>query len=467
MNFNSPQFLLFLLVALAGYALVFRSARARDLLLLAASYFFYMSWNWKYAALIAVSTVVDYWLSFRIAESQRPGRRKLLLAVSVCMNLGILFVFKYFNFAVDLTDRAAGTFGYDLAWLQHRLLLPIGISFYTFETLTYTIDVYRGVIKPERSLTKFALYLTFFPHLVAGPIVRAADFLPQLHRTPPVNDERVASGLLLMFRGLIKKIMIADLLASLGVDAIFASPAEFSSFDLLLGLYGYAFQIYYDFSGYTDIARGCARLFGFELPLNFDRPYLSQSPREFWTRWHISLSTWLRDYLYIPLGGNRGSPARVRFNLLTTMVLGGLWHGAALNFLFWGLYHGLLLALTRRDPHHGAAPAVVSRQLLRVFVTFHLVVFGWLLFRIASWESLVTYLNGLRALTVGSRLSPLFVAVLLTGAAIHFSPRGLETVASRAWLARSTHVQAAGFAILIVLFVGCSLGTPSFIYFQF
>ncbi|HVA45532.1 MAG TPA: MBOAT family protein [Pirellulales bacterium] len=466
MNFNSAEFMVFLTVVLAAYAAVFRSARLRDVVLLCASYFFYMSWNWKYAGLIAASTVVDYWISLRLHAEQRPRLRKGLLTVSVCMNLGILAVFKYYNFFIDLAGGATELFGTDISWLRHKFLLPIGISFYTFETLTYTVDVYKRVIAPERNLMKFALYLTFFPHLVAGPIVRAADFLPQLHRTPPVSVDRFQSGMFLAFQGLFKKVILADLLAGLAVDAVFADPLRFSSFDLLMALYGYAFQIYNDFSGYTDIARGVSKMFGFELPENFNRPYLAENVRDFWGRWHISLSTWLRDYLYIPLGGSRGTAARVRANLMITMLLGGLWHGAALNFLFWGGYHGALLCLAHAMPKRAAA-ATPAGRLANRFVCFHLIVAGWLLFRIGTWAGLVDYVQGLASFSGGSALSPLFYTVLMLSAVCHLAPQVWSPAFTGWWVRRPAFVQAVAYAGLILVFCGSSLGTPSFIYFQF
>ncbi len=466
MNFNSAEFMVFLTVVLVLYAVVFRRELARNLLLLSASYFFYMSWNWKYAGLIALSTVVDYVVALALAGENRQGRRKRLLIVSLVLNLGLLGLFKYYNFFVDLAQGPLTVFGHDVTFLQHHLLLPVGISFYTFQTLSYTIDVYRREIPCERNFVNFALFVSFFPQLVAGPIVRAAHFLPQLHRTPQVSEARFASGMWLMFQGLFKKIVIADLLAGLGVDAVFADPSRFSSLDLLLALYGYAFQIYNDFSGYSDIAIGVARMLGFELPINFNRPYLAENVREFWSRWHITLSTWLRDYLYIPLGGNRCGPWRVKFNLMVTMLLGGLWHGAAIHFVLWGCYHGLLLCAAHGTPRSAPSASPLTR-LRRQFVCFHLVVFGWLLFRIGTWDALASYLAGLAQLSGGTALSPLYVGVLALAFLTHVVPRSLFDTLARWWCQQPAFLQGAGYAGLVLAFVGLSLGTPSFIYFQF
>lgn len=466
MNFNSPEFLFFLPLTLVVYALVFRRERLRDAWLLAISYFFYMSWNWKYASLILLSTVIDHYVGRAMHASNDPKHRKRLLILSMVSNLGLLAVFKYYNFFLEVGQVAAGPLGLDLAFLRHELLLPVGISFYTFQTMSYTLDIYRRELEPEPSFLKFSVFVSFFPQLVAGPIVRAADFLPQLRRTPEVTKERVHDGLRLVFQGLFKKIVVADLLAGLGVDAIFARPGDFSSIDLLFALYGYSFQIYCDFSGYSDIAIGTARIFGFELTKNFDRPYLAQNVREFWARWHISLSTWLRDYLYISLGGNRGTPRRTHFNLLMTMLLGGLWHGAAMNFVLWGAWHGLLLVFARGSTKFDTeAPAhvIVRRRLL----TFHLVVVSWLLFRVTSMQNFLDYSSGLLRLSAGTQLSPMYYAVLGVGVVLHVIPQSTAAGWGHRWCALPAPVQAVVYAGCLLLFAGLSLGTPSFIYFQF
>jgi D-alanyl-lipoteichoic acid acyltransferase DltB (MBOAT superfamily) len=332
--------------------------------------------------------------------------------------------------------------------------------------MSYTIDLYRGENVLEKDFLRFAVFVAFFPQLVAGPIVRAKQFLPQLHELPNVTVERFHDGLLLVFRGLIKKIVIADLLATLAVDKVFAEPSAYSSWDLLVALYGYTFQIYNDFSGYSDIAIGLAKMLGFDLPLNFNRPYLSQNVREFWTRWHISLSTWLRDYLYISLGGNRGSWIRVRVNLMVTMLLGGLWHGAALHFIFWGAYHGVLLVLTRATPRI-SEPSSICRTIARQIGCFHLIVFGWLLFRVQDMQNFTDYIQGLASLRGGSKLSDIFYLVLAGAVVTHIVPmRRIETVS--AWfLTRPVPVQAAVYATLLLLFCGLTFEAPSFIYFQF
>ena len=466
MNFNSPEFLLFFPAVVLLYLAAFGREHLRNAVLLIASYVFYMSWNWRYAGLIAFSTLVDYGIGLRLAHEDRPGRRRALLWASLTLNLGLLALFKYFNFFVGLAAGGAALVGQDVSALYHHLLLPVGISFYTFQTLSYTIDLYHRRIEHEPSLMRFAIYVSFFPQLVAGPIVRASEFLPQLRATPRVTRARVDDGLRLMFQGLVKKVVLADGLATLGVDAVFANPRAFSSWDLLLGLYGYAFQIYCDFSGYSDIAIGAARVLGFELAPNFNRPYLAQNVREFWTRWHISLSSWLRDYLYIALGGNRGRPSRVRFNLMATMVLGGLWHGAALNFVFWGAYHGVLLMLARKATKHDDE-ASLALKVRRRLVCFHLVLVSWLLFRVTSLDNFLDYVRGLGELTGGTRLSGLYYLVLASAAGLHLSPQVRLARLAERFNALPSPLQATAYAGLMLVFVTVSFGAPSFIYFQF
>jgi alginate O-acetyltransferase complex protein AlgI len=465
MNFNSPEFLLFFPGVVFLYALVFRRDLLRTLLLLFASYAFYMSWNWKYAGLIAFSTLVDYLVGLELARRDAPRVRRALLVTSLTANLGLLGLFKYYNFFLESTEATAHLFGWEFSFPGHSLLLPVGISFYTFQSLSYTIDLYRRQIGVERSLLRFAVYVAFFPQLVAGPIVRAKDFLPQLRVTPPVSGRRVDEGMALIFRGLFKKVVIADLLASLGVDAVFANPGAYSSWDLLFAVYGYSFQIYNDFSGYSDIAIGAARVMGFDIPRNFDRPYLSQNLREFWTRWHISLSTWLRDYLYISLGGNRGRPMRVAVNLFLTMLLGGLWHGAAWNFVLWGAFHGFLLLGGRRGERRPVRDGFARTW--RQLACFHLVVFGWLLFRIESMGDLATYLRGLLDLSGGTQLAPLFYLVLSLGVALHLWPSRWYDQLEAIFLARPVGLQAAAYAAGLLVFLGATVGAPAFIYFQF
>ena len=448
------------------YTFVFYRERWRDVLLLAASYFFYMSWNWKYAGLLAFSTIVDYSVGLMLAREQRPHARTYILIVSLTSNLGLLALFKYYNFFIDLSGPAIAMFGLDLSLLRHELLLPVGITFYTFQTMSYTIDVYRGERVLERNFLKFAVFVAFFPQLIAGPIVRAKQFLPQLHHLPNVTPQRFHDGLFLVFKGLSKKVLIADLLATLAVDNVFTHPLDFSSWDLLIGLYAYTFQIYYDFSGYSDIAIGLAKMLGYDLPQNFNRPYLSQNVREFWSRWHISLSTWLRDYLYISLGGSRVAPWRVKVNLMITMFLGGLWHGAALHFICWGVYHGLLLILARQGPRTSDTRTWGKKIVLQIGC-FHLIAFGWLLFRVQDLNNFLDFIHGWSRFTVGTRLSGVFYIILGLGMLFHiFPPQRLEQLAQW-WIMRPVPIQAVTYGTLLLIYAGMTLEAPSFIYFQF
>ncbi|MDF0643649.1 MAG: MBOAT family protein [Nitrospira sp.] len=466
MTFNSSEFLFFFPLVFMVYMIAFDRERWREMALLVSSYVFYMSWNWRYAGLLALSTVVDYTVGRLIVGEPRTNVRRAILIASLCSNLGMLCVFKYYNFFVELATPTIIFLGSDVSFLKHELLLPVGISFYTFQTMSYTIDLYRGEKVLERDFLKFAVFVAFFPQLVAGPIVRAKQFLPQLHRLPLVTPERVQDGFLLVFRGLFKKIVIADLLGLLAVDKVFANPSAFSSWDLIIALYAYAFQIYNDFSGYSDIAIGLARILGFDLPKNFDRPYLSQSVREFWTRWHITLSTWLRDYLYISLGGNRGTPWRTRVNLMITMLLGGLWHGAALHFIVWGAYHGFLLILWR-DKGGGPSLSCWWITVRKQLICFHLIVFGWLLFRVQDLSELLRYIESVLRNGWGTQFHGIFYAIFGLAILLHIVPiKRVQKIESQ-FLRLPVPVQASAYAMLLVLFCGFTLESPAFIYFQF
>jgi D-alanyl-lipoteichoic acid acyltransferase DltB (MBOAT superfamily) len=465
MVFNSVEFAIFLPIVLGVYAFIYQKNSARDVWLLLCSYVFYMFSYWKYAGLIGFSTIIDYTIALRMQKETDPRIRKLLVVLSVTVNLSILGVFKYYNFFAESTSQALAAYGIDTGPVFHHLVLPAGISFYTFQSLSYTIDVYRKKIDAERNFIRFAAFIAFFPQLVAGPIVRAADFLPQLHKRLTIDSAMVSSGITLILVGLFKKIVFADLLALLAVDAVFKQPTAYSSFDLLMALYGYAFQIYCDFSGYTDIAIGTALLFGLHLTLNFDKPYLSQSPSEFWKRWHISLSSWLRDYLYIPLGGNRGSELFTMRNLMITMVLGGLWHGAATHFVLWGFYHGALLVLYRVMDNAGIN-APVPPLVKRIFF-FHLIVLGWLIFRVPDMQSFTTYLHGLAQLSMGTQFSALYFLVLAAACVAHFVPYSVVERITQWNQTASLPVRSAAYAALLLVFFALSINSSAFIYFQF
>ncbi len=467
--FHSIHFLVFFPIVLALYWGLRRIPLARQLFLLAASYYFYMSWNVTYGLLMLLMTTVDFVVAGRIAASTSRNARKTWLLLSLTSNLGMLFVFKYYNFFVDNVSSVVGQTGL----YHHALVLPLGISFFTFEALSYTIDVYRGVLTPTRSFLRFCLFISFFPRLVAGPIIRASHFLPQLERTPQFDDRAAEAGLGRIILGLFKKMCIADVLGMTLVDPVFADPSASGSWRLLLAMYAYAFQIYYDFSGYSDIALGAAKMLGFDLPINFNRPYLATSMRDFWRRWHISLSTWLRDYLYVPLGGGRGSAWKTARNLAIVMLLGGLWHGAAWGFVLWGAVHGLLLAAGRlfhaaTGVDADATNQPLSSRLARIVVTFHVAAGCFVLFRAPDFATLTSFFGSLvRSSGELNTVPSIAYAALIVAALLEWMPR--RWLEGLAWVyARLPCPMQAGVITVSLLTFGALGGTGApFIYFQF
>lgn len=460
--FNSLDFLLFFLVVLTLYFLLRQKWKARKVLLLVASYAFYMAWNPPFVLLLLGSTLLDYSAARRIERI--PGRRGRLawLLASCIGNLGVLAFFKYGDFLVSniwwLFEPTAG-----YPQFLRELVLPVGISFYTFQSLSYTIDVYRGVREPTRNLLDFALYVAFFPQLVAGPILRAGDFLPQLDSNRQVTAEHALSGANQAVRGFAKKILIADVLAEY-VDIVYGTPGVFGAWNQWIAIYAYAFQIYFDFSGYSDIAIGTARMLGFRVPENFRLPYLSGNLAEFWTRWHISLSSWLRDYLYISLGGSRVAHSRVYSNLMITMLLGGLWHGAAWGFVLWGAYHGLGLVIHRtlfRERTLFSVPRPIA-----VFVTFHLVCLGWVFFRAESLPDILVILRALTDFTTPVYEIPPLVLVVLPLAFLSHA-LGASSRLREAWNGAAFDVHALAWCGVAVAVLLLSSATEKFIYFQF
>ena len=344
MVFNSIQFVVFFAVVYGAYRIL--PHRAQNWLLLVSSYVFYAAWDWRFLSLLIASTVVDYTVARYLDVLPDGPRRRRVLWISIGFNLGVLGFFKYFGFFVENFDALAQWFGVDVSVPVLHVVLPIGISFYTFMTMSYVIDVYRREIPATRHPLDFAVFVAFFPHLVAGPILRAPALLPQISSPRRITREQMVEGTWLVTWGLFKKVFVADNLATVA-NAVFAQGHSPSALEVLIAVYAFAFQIYGDFSGYSDIARGLSKWMGIELSLNFRFPYFVRSPQAFWRHWHISLSTWLRDYLYFPLGGNRGSQLATYRNLMITMILGGLWHGAAWPFVFWGIYQGALLVMYR------------------------------------------------------------------------------------------------------------------------
>lgn len=467
MLFNTPLFFLFFSCFFILYSFIFLRHFPRVLLILVGSLIFYAGWNFRFIPLLIFSGVVDYFVANAIQNSSDIRRRKLLLAISIATNLGILAIFKYSNFAMASVADLFGLFGYEMSWTMLNVLLPVGISFYTFQSMSYTIDVYRGDMKARKGLLTFIAALSFFPQLVAGPILRARHILPQLERLPSPTWLGVKHGSLLFTIGLFKK-TLADLLAT-NVSHAFDGGAV-SLLDSWTGTLAFAAQIYGDFSGYTDMAIGVGMILGFQIPLNFRLPYFASSPVDFWKRWHISLSSWLRDYLYISLGGNRNHRYR---NIMITMLLGGLWHGAAWTFVIWGFFHGAIIvathALAAMSPFRrfGASAAFLPR-LLKWAITFYLVLIGWVFFRaqdLGAALSLLASMHGIGAADVGASGNLAFILTVAALIVMHFFDwiilRYHNGIEKRVWL----------FWPLLFLFqfICFVFGAPSdaFIYFQF
>lgn len=376
--FNSGFFFFYFLFVILVYQLLYKHKLARIFFFTLCSFYFFYKACGFYFLLIVLSAVVDFNLSNWIYKTLNPTKRKLLLVISVVINLGSLAYFKYTNFFIDIIN--------DLQIGQIKplyILLPIGISFYTFENLSYTIDVYRKQFKPVKSFLEYCFFLSFFPKLVMGPIVRASDFIPQIKKDIFVSEHDVSKGLFLIMAGLFKKVVVSDYIYINYVQYIFDTPEKYSGIECLFGVYGYALVIYCDFSGYSDMAIGMAQWMGFSIPANFNTPYQSTSITEFWRRWHISLSSWLRDYLYIPLGGNKKGKVRQYFNLFTTMLLGGLWHGASWNFVIWGALHGTALAIDKLRLTFFPNQKFMKFpfNFLGWLITFNLVCFCWIFFK--------------------------------------------------------------------------------------
>jgi alginate O-acetyltransferase complex protein AlgI len=448
--------------------------RPQNYLLLAASYYFYACWDPRFLALLVLSTVMDYACGLAVDRIENPRRRGLFVALSMALNLGMLGYFKYFNFFAESLQTALAGAGVNVALSHLEVVLPIGISFYTFQSMSYVIDVYRKDIPPTRNFIQFAAFVSFFPHLVAGPIMRPTTLLPQVARPRKFDLGQFYRGAYLIFWGLTKKVVIADNLAEHVVQPLFDQWQTIDGGLALVAIYAFAFQIYCDFSGYTDAARGIAKCLGFELALNFNLPYFATGPQDFWSRWHISLSTWLRDYLYIPLGGNRGSKLKLHRNLLLTMIIGGLWHGAAWTFVLWGAYQGALLVGQRLarpwlDRIRPVEP--IDRacwKLVRIVATFHMICFGWLLFRAQSLAQVVGILRaivGRPAIPAASYLVPLALLVLplLLYQAVQYASKDLDVIARTPWYVRSAFYTACFYAFVLA----GNFGGSQFIYFQF
>jgi D-alanyl-lipoteichoic acid acyltransferase DltB (MBOAT superfamily) len=473
MLFNSLDYALFLSAVLAIYWSLPRGWQ--NLFLLAVSYAFYGFWDWRFLGLIWLTTLIDWRVGIALGAPRGPRERRWILSVSLVANLGVLGFFKYSGFFATSLQRLLAGVGIELSPFTLDVVLPVGVSFYTFQALGYSIDVYRRRVEPARALSEFALFVAFFPQLVAGPIERAGHLLPQLRAPRRFGWAPFGAGGWLLLWGIFKKAVVADNLARL-VEIVYSptgSPPPTGG-EALFGTFAFALQIYCDFSGYTDVARGTAKLLGFELVRNFDLPYLSASPSEFWRRWHISLSTWLRDYLYIPLGGNRRGEARTYFNLLVTMVLGGLWHGAAWTYVLWGAYHGVWLALHRALEPALARLAPSGRLAARVWrtgcvaVTFCGVCFGWVLFRAGSLSEVGRVLGSVADPRAGRAAGWLLPLAVLLAPLLLVEVAAARTGRAEPVLAWPAPLRVAVYTVIfyLIVFLGEDFGAP-FIYFQF
>lgn len=487
MLFNSPLYGVFLLGTWAVFWLLRRARIPRALFLVVASYGFYFYGTWDAASgepvplrpmlwatlclgVIFVGSTIDFFVGRALGRARGRAKRNALLLVSLVYYLGVLAVFKYWNFAADSIAALLAAVGAHVSPTHLRLVLPFGISFFTFETMSYTIDVWRGEMPPADKYLDYLLFVCFFPHLVAGPIVRPYQMLPQLAAEPRVDAAMQARGLLRIATGLAKKIVIGDFLAQAIVNRVFATPERFSALEVLLSVYAYAVQIYADFSGYSDVAIGSAALFGYELPENFDAPYVSKNLQEFWHRWHISLSTWLRDYLYKPLGGSRGTTVATYRNLMTTMILGGLWHGASWNFVIWGTLHGGALAVTRMwQRARGKRTPGAAGQVVAMVATFHFVCLAWIFFRAPTFEHALLSISQIaRGTWTLEHITPKVLAVVAVAMGLHFLPAGWETRAREAFARRSALEQGLLLAAAAVaLHLAASAKPEPFVYGQF
>jgi D-alanyl-lipoteichoic acid acyltransferase DltB (MBOAT superfamily) len=475
--FPTPEFAIFFSLVFVCSWLLRPKPVAWRIFLLVASYVFYAWWDPRFTLLLLVSTLLNQSAARLIERSPSERSRRGWLIAAMVGDLGILGFFKYYGFFVTSVAGGFDKLGLSMNPPLLQVILPVGISFFTFQAMSYVIDIYRRDGEPY-PLLDFAVYLSFFPHLVAGPIVRARELLPQLQEKGDPRHINASLAFRLIFSGLFKKVVISSFLAQAIVDPVFGTPNQHSALETLFGIYGYAIQIYADFSGYTDIAIGCALLLGLRFPQNFDAPYTSQTIQEFWRRWHMTLSFWLRDYLYIPLGGNRGSEGRTQRNLFLTMVIGGLWHGAAWRFVIWGSIHGAAMCLERAWARRRAAvraatgqpepPPSVGWSIGRWLLTFNIVCFAWVFFRATDFSDAMDVLSRLTAFGASPLVKPMVVFVIVGMIAAQFVPTKstdrVQVVFSRMAPVLQGLILGTGFLLVDAL---GPVGVAPFIYFQF
>lgn len=487
--FTQLFFWVFFLVVLLGYALIYRRIALRNGYLFVVSLYFYYKCGGVFIWLLLFSIIVTYLIGIGIYKSKIKWIRRMFVTLSVCISILLLAYYKYTYFFINLWNQLLHTHivtqDYIASWSnQHfdshfdfsTIVLPVGISFFTFQALSYTIDLYRHKTLPVKNIIDFGFYKSFFPQLVAGPIVRAAEFIPQIYTRYSLSNREMGHALFLILNGLIKKMLISDFISINFVDRVFDNPLSYSGFENLMSIYGYTLQIYCDFSGYTDIAIGLALLLGFRIPINFNSPYKANNLTDFWRRWHISLSSWLRDYLYIPLGGNRKGKLRMHFNLLITMLLGGLWHGANLRFIIWGGLHGLGLVFEKwwKTVVPSSQQKYGYRNLLTQIITFQFVAFAWIFFRAGDMHVVGDMLSQIFH-HFGAALIPAMIKsyayiffIILLGFIIHWLPDGFKEYYRGRFIRTSIYTKALIFilAILLITQVKSSMIQP-FIYFQF
>lgn len=493
MLFTRFYFWGFLFLLMLLYSTVYRKNSLRNAYLFFMSLFFYYKSGGYFFSLLVFSTIVDYLLGHLIYGAKTKYLKKFFLSISVVINLGLLAYFKYAYFLVDMLNHAAESdlqvVNFLSLWYNSLfggsmdvsvIILPVGISFFTFQTISYTVDVYRRKLKPVRNIIDFGFYVSFFPQLVAGPIVRAAEFIPQLYTSFRLTIQEMGHAVFLIISGLVKKMMISDYISVNFVDRVFDNPLSYTGFENMMAIYGYSVQIYCDFSGYTDIAIGVALLLGFRLPVNFNSPYKALNISDFWRRWHISLSSWLRDYLYIPLGGNRKGLLRTYANLFITMLLGGLWHGADLRFLLWGGMHGLALAIHKLwDTLFPSRSRIKThfdgvRRFISLFLTFQFVSFTWLFFRAESMQVMTDMVSRIFYSFEAVRIPEIILAyrtvfsIIIITLIIHWLPSGFKE-SCRGFFIRTNPVIKVIIVVLVVflIFQVKSAKIQPFIYFQF
>jgi len=478
------------------YSILYKKNPLRNAYLFVMSLFFYYKSGGYFFSLLIFSTIVDFTLGQLIYTAKTDLKKKLFVATSIIINLSLLGYFKYTYFFTDILNT---TFHTDFIVINHlanitnnitgstfdisRIILPVGISFYTFQTISYTVDVYRGKLKPVKNIIDFGFYVSFFPQLVAGPIVRAAEFIPQLYQKFKLTKQEFGHAIFLILNGLVKKMLISDYISINFVDRVFDSPLSFTGFENLMAVYGYSIQIYCDFSGYTDIAIGIALLLGFRLPVNFNSPYKAMNITDFWRRWHVSLSSWLRDYLYIPLGGNKKGKTRTYINIMITMLLGGLWHGASLRFVIWGGIHGIgliihklwaKLNLSLSKYYTTRSSRNFLYRFISVFTTFHLVTFAWIFFRAGTMNDALGVIKQIFS-NFQLELIPIMISsyyktfiIIAVGFIIHWLPSNFKEN-YRGWFIKS-HITLKILIVVIIIFIlfqAKSAEIQPFIYFQF